>query len=500
MNEIGTGRNSRLMNERRIEMVSKRLSLLKCAVVLMYLFAIPISGYGEPPKTMNYQGYIEDIDGQVHGNIDITFAIYDVESGPNLPLWEDTLLDVSVQNGVFSVILGENIPLNLPFDEQYYLGLKVGNDSEMIPRQPLTSVPYALNPGPQGPEGPQGPQGEIGPQGPIGLTGPQGPQGETGPQGPIGLTGPQGPQGETGPQGPIGLTGPQGPQGEIGPQGPIGLTGPQGPQGEIGPQGPIGLTGPQGPQGETGPQGPIGLTGPQGPQGETGPQGPIGLTGPQGPQGETGPQGPIGLTGPQGPQGETGPQGPEGLPGEPGLNSLIAITDEVTSIDCVTGGKRIDVGLDTNKNGVLDSDEITSTSRLCYSYRNDYEIIYSDTWPDYVSEVKNILINNVIYDVHFMPGPITEFSSWAFLGRPEDALVAGQVLNNLFNSQTPIPMAVSTEWSASNGYYIPYGFENGEVLYRRPVYWSSTQSWANIETGQIPYDGSGPKYAVFTAK
>jgi hypothetical protein len=33
----------------------------------------------------------------------------------------------------------------LPFDRQYYLGVRVNLDPEMTPRQPLTAVPYALN-------------------------------------------------------------------------------------------------------------------------------------------------------------------------------------------------------------------------------------------------------------------------------------------------------------------------------------------------------------------
>jgi len=126
-------------------MISNKLSLSKCTVILMLLLIIPFSGYAEPPKTINYQGYLESTNGQqINGNLDMTFAIYDVDSGPDLPLWVDTLFDVDVQKGIFNVILGETTPLDLPFDEQYYLGVKMGNDSEMTPRQPLASVPYAL--------------------------------------------------------------------------------------------------------------------------------------------------------------------------------------------------------------------------------------------------------------------------------------------------------------------------------------------------------------------
>jgi hypothetical protein len=254
-----------------------------------------------------------------------------------------------------------------------------------------------------GPQGLSGATGATGPQGPIGLTGATGTTGANGPQGPIGLTGavgatgPQGPvgltgaTGATGPQGPIGATGAQGPigltgaVGATGPQGPIGLTGatgatgPQGPIGATGPQGPIGMTGTTGGTGligATGPQGPVGLTGATGATGligATGPQGPIGATGAQGPigltgaVGATGAQGPIGLTGATGPQGiqgdagPTGATGPSGSNGNDGKNTLVKTTTELAGANCANGGTKIEVGLDANNNGILDTIEVNSS-------------------------------------------------------------------------------------------------------------------------------------------
>jgi hypothetical protein len=279
--------------------------------------------------------------------------------------------------------------------------------------------------GPAGPQGLQGVagingtngiDGATGPQGPIGLTGPAGPQGiqgvagingtngidgATGPQGPAGLngltgpTGPQGPQGLTGPSGTNGIdglsayqiwlnsgntgtqaqflaslqgaTGVQGPQGIQGIQGLTGTTGPQGPAGlngvvgAIGPQGPIGLTGAQGTTGAQGPQGLTGATGAQGPVGlngavgATGPQGPIGLTG------ATGPQGPQGITGPTGATGAQGSAGTNGTNGTNGKNTLVKTTIESAGANCATGGTKVEVGLDANSNGVLDSGEVNAT-------------------------------------------------------------------------------------------------------------------------------------------
>ncbi|MBP23149.1 MAG: hypothetical protein CL547_12500 [Alcanivorax sp.] len=243
-------------------------------------------------------------------------------------------MTVSVENGRYSLVLGDSDSNPLPDDllesNQVELGLAINGDSEMSPRLVVTtgSVPYAL----QAREAEQvngditprtvsvadqllinengewvGPDsGLVGPKGDTGEAGPTGPQGDTGQPGPAGAPGPQGPQGEAGPQG---IAGPIGPKGETGSQGPIGPIGPKGDTGNTGPQGavgPQGIAGPTGPKGNTGDQGPVGPIGPkgdtgnQGPQGEAGPQG---IAGPAGPKGDTGNQGPIGLTGMTGPAG-----------------------------------------------------------------------------------------------------------------------------------------------------------------------------------------------------
>jgi hypothetical protein len=51
--------------------------------------------------------------------------------------------------------------------------------------------------------------------------------------------------------------------------------------------------------------------------------------------------------------------------GANGLKSLVATTSEPAGGNCATGGSRIDSGLDANANGVLDAAEISSTSYVC---------------------------------------------------------------------------------------------------------------------------------------
>ena len=99
------------------------------------------------PQTINYQGYLTDSGGDpLNGTVDMVFRLYDVDTGGS-PLWTETQTGVQVTDGLFSVNLGEvdpiTNPLDLPFDTPYWLGVQVGLDAEMTPRQPVTSVGYA---------------------------------------------------------------------------------------------------------------------------------------------------------------------------------------------------------------------------------------------------------------------------------------------------------------------------------------------------------------------
>jgi predicted regulator of Ras-like GTPase activity (Roadblock/LC7/MglB family) len=96
------------------------------------------------PQTINYQGYLEDSGGTpVNTTMSMAFAIYNAPTG-GTPLWSETQGSVTVTEGAFSVTLGIANAIDLPFDEQYYLGVNVNGDGEMTPRAELASIPYAF--------------------------------------------------------------------------------------------------------------------------------------------------------------------------------------------------------------------------------------------------------------------------------------------------------------------------------------------------------------------
>jgi hypothetical protein len=60
-----------------------------------------------------------------------------------------------------------------------------------------------------------------------------------------------------------------------------------------------------------------------------------------------------------------GCEGEEGPIGPTGLNSLINITNEPAGANCENGGINVEIGVDNNSNGILDTDEILATSYVC---------------------------------------------------------------------------------------------------------------------------------------
>ncbi len=74
---------------------------------------------------------------------------------------------------------------------------------------------------------------------------------------------------------------------------------------------------------------------------------------------------PSGATGPTGPKGTTGAQGPKGDPGHDAPPSLVRATSERRGVNCATGGQRIDIGVDTDRDGQLDTVEIDQTTYVC---------------------------------------------------------------------------------------------------------------------------------------
>lgn len=96
------------------------------------------------PTVIAYQGRLTDkSDVPINDTLTMTFALYATPEG-GTAAWAETHGSITVTDGLFKVYLGDMVPLGSDvLNENPYLGVRVGADSEMTPRQRLGSVPYA---------------------------------------------------------------------------------------------------------------------------------------------------------------------------------------------------------------------------------------------------------------------------------------------------------------------------------------------------------------------
>jgi hypothetical protein len=120
---------------------------MKHVLFFVFVFTLFISFtriQAQIPKMINYQGMLMGTNDQPvpEGDYKLTFSLY---NDAGTPLWTEVHDPVSISGGEFHVQLGLVQPLNLPFNEHYLLGIKIGNDPELQPRISLTSAAYSLN-------------------------------------------------------------------------------------------------------------------------------------------------------------------------------------------------------------------------------------------------------------------------------------------------------------------------------------------------------------------
>ena len=118
----------------------KQIAMLCASIILLVSSTI----FGQVPKKISYQGLLTNtaLKPLADGDYNVEFRIYNDQNSSQI-LWNEKQR-LSIQNGVFNVILGEVNPLTLKFDQNYWLGVKVENESEMTPRIPMVSVPYSF--------------------------------------------------------------------------------------------------------------------------------------------------------------------------------------------------------------------------------------------------------------------------------------------------------------------------------------------------------------------
>ncbi len=99
------------------------------------------------PHFINYQGYLSNLDAiNLDTTVTVSFTIYDSPTEGEMQ-WTETHTAVTVENGVFNCLLGGISPITDVFSADTWLGITVGNNSEMSPRQSIASVAHAYRVG-----------------------------------------------------------------------------------------------------------------------------------------------------------------------------------------------------------------------------------------------------------------------------------------------------------------------------------------------------------------
>ena len=123
--------------------MKKRTTIFAWTLALMAGLAVHASS---PPSSIYYQGRLLDSGGDpVVAAVDIEVRLFAGESGGS-PVWNQTLDDVSVVNGLYSFYFGDGSLAAALTNTFVWLELEVDGET-LTPRQQLVSVPYALRAG-----------------------------------------------------------------------------------------------------------------------------------------------------------------------------------------------------------------------------------------------------------------------------------------------------------------------------------------------------------------
>jgi hypothetical protein len=128
--------------------ITKSVAAVVTALACAGLGYAPSAAAQTVPLTLTQQGRLLDNTGTPVDGVQLTFtfSLYTAASG-GTGIWSETQV-ITPDKGYFSAKLGDvtAFPATI-FDGSnatLFLGIKIGADAEMAPRQALTSVPFAL--------------------------------------------------------------------------------------------------------------------------------------------------------------------------------------------------------------------------------------------------------------------------------------------------------------------------------------------------------------------
>ena len=123
----------------------KHSTLLKVFLAIVIIVGIGVYGQAQIPKTPTVQMLLTDGAGNSvsDGAYNVTVALYNVLTG-GTALWTETQ-SVNVTDGLANIVFGTVTPLNLMFNQQYFVGLSISGGGELTPRLALNPSTYSLS-------------------------------------------------------------------------------------------------------------------------------------------------------------------------------------------------------------------------------------------------------------------------------------------------------------------------------------------------------------------
>ncbi len=118
----------------------KRLVLFVVAAI--FLSGIVLQAQPAIPHKISYQGVLTNAAGvPLEGAQSVTFSLFGQETG-GVAIWTEEA-QVTCNQGVFDVLLGNNTPIDVQFNGPVWLQITLGGEA-LLPRTPMASVPFAF--------------------------------------------------------------------------------------------------------------------------------------------------------------------------------------------------------------------------------------------------------------------------------------------------------------------------------------------------------------------
>ena len=109
---------------------------MKRLLALLISFLLVSSAFAQESQTITYQGELNNVRGEpITASYAMTFRFYNAETEGEL-LWEEIKPNVAIEDGNFTVNLGDTnpIPADLAQAPTLYMGISVGEGQEFSPR------------------------------------------------------------------------------------------------------------------------------------------------------------------------------------------------------------------------------------------------------------------------------------------------------------------------------------------------------------------------------